>query len=700
MRPVNKLIFQYYCYRIYSFESRGSMLYRFVVVILFLTHFLFYAAYSIDNRKSFLLAGTGQGIYQWDFRGDPVLVWNNEGFPPEIKKILPVPYGFFVLTSAGVFFSEDGRNFLGRNEGITYKTIKVINDGEKSFTNITEDLKDIEADPSNPDNLVTSSKDRVFISTNEGVSWFSIQGPVPYSTIKTLSIISSPDITIFLGHSFQGFFSFTLGKDASWKKMNTGLYNFSKTFEEISGIAAEKDNSNLNIYAVNNFTPILYQWSSRSNSWSVIDHFQKDFDMMESMVKKGRYIYFVNRMGIMRYNLDTKALELDGANEIKNTLELKTEQSVSAIGGYDENGEEFHFSELWLPSLPPMKNYYSQSSQKRGLYVQATALKDKKRLDKLIDFMKQNSLNMITVDMKDDSGYLRFKPVSNLTASIARVVNPIDLDAFIPVMKENNIYLTARLVVFKDNVLYSYSNYTYAVKSRSVPGHPWQGTKIGRDGALKNIREYWVDPYSEKVWEYNMAIARELTERGFDEIQFDYVRFPTDGLNLDDANFSFREKGMDKESAILSFLSYARQNLNVPISIDIYGANGYYRTDARTGQDVETLRKYVDVICPMFYPSHFSEDFQYCEPIENRPYRIYYFGTLRNYFIGKKELVIRPYVQAFKLFGQFDRKYYGPRYIADEISGVQNSIDLGYTFWNMGMKYSMLPDAYSNITIK
>jgi hypothetical protein len=267
-------------------------------------------------------------------------------------------------------------------------------------------------------------------------------------------------------------------------------------------------------------------------------------------------------------------------------------------------------------------------------------------------------------------------------------------------MKEKNIYLIARLVVFKDSILYSYSNYIYAVKSKSAPSRPWQGTKIGRGGVIKNIREYWVDPYSEKVWEYNVAIAKELIERGFDEVQFDYVRFPTDGLNIDDANFIYRDKGMDKESAILSFLYYARKNLNSPISIDIYGANGYYRTDARTGQDVELFRRFVDVICPMFYPSHFSEDFQYVDPVTERPYRIYYFGTLRNYFIGKKELVIRPYVQAFRLFGQFDRKYFGPRYIADEISGVEDSVNLGYTFWNMGMKYNILPEAYSNITIK
>jgi len=675
----------------------------FVAEVSILSCCLFFAGFSSVRaleKKSFLLAGTREGIYIWDYRDEPLLAWNNGGNPPEIKKIVAVPYGFFILTSEGVFFSGDGRNFEEKNQGITTKTIKVINNNEKSFTNISDDLKDLEADKSNPDNLVTCSKDRVFVSTNRANSWFSIQGPVPYSTIKSLAIVSSSNITIFLGHSFQGFFSFTIGRDLSWKKMNAGLYNFSKTFEEISGIAVDKDESNLNIYAVNNFTPILYQWNAKSNSWSVIERFQKEFDMMESLAKKGNYFYFVNRLGIMRYNSSDRSLELDRANELRNTLETKISQSVSVMCGYDENGEEFHFSELWLSSLPPVKSYYFQASQKKGLYVQATALKDKKRLEKLTDFLLLNSLNMITVDMKDDSGFLRFKPTSNLTSGIAKVVNPLDLDTFIPYMKEKNIYLAARLVVFKDSILYCYSNYIYAVKSKSAPSRPWQGTKIGRGGVIKNIREYWVDPYSEKVWEYNVAIAKELIERGFDEVQFDYVRFPTDGLNIDDANFIYRDKGMDKESAILSFLYYARKNLNSPISIDIYGANGYYRTDARTGQDVELFRRFVDVICPMFYPSHFSEDFQYGDPVTDRPYRIYYFGTLRNYFIGRKELVIRPYVQAFRLFGQFDRKYFGPRYIADEISGVEDSVNLGYTFWNMGMKYNILPEAYSNVTIK
>ncbi len=657
----------------------------------------------IGLEKGCLLAGNKQGIYFWDSKSDPVPVWNSLSSGVEIKKILPVPYGYLVLTSGGIYFSSDGRNFEMRNDGISFKIIKQYRDGVKSFTNVTIDIKDIEADPSDPDNLAACSKDRVFISTNRSLSWFSIPGPVPFSTIKSLAIISDPDITIYLGHSLKGIFSMTLGKgggvNSSWKSMSQGLYSFSKTFEEIAGIAVEKDSNGISLYSVNNFTPIIYTWASASNSWVQFDHLQKEFDMMESLEKSGKYLYFVNRMGIMRYDLETRTFDWDRVNEIKTALETKLGQNITAICGLDENGIPYHFSDLWLSGMPLESDYYQKASQKKGLYVQATALKDRLRLSRLVDFMASNSLNMITVDMKDDSGYLRFKPEDPLVGKIARVVNPLDLDTFIPFMKEKNIYLTARLVTFKDMILYSYNNGMYSVRDRKT-GKPWQGTKIGRDGNIKMIREYWVDPYSEKVWEYNLAVARELVRRGFDEIQFDYVRFPTDGLNLDDTYFSYGEKGMDKEGAIFSFLSYARENLSVPISIDIYGANGYYRTDARTGQDVENLRKYVDVICPMFYPSHFSEDFQYRDPVEDRPYRIYYFGTLRNYFIGRKELVIRPYVQAFNLYGQFDRKYYGSRYIANEISGVEDGVDLGYTFWNMGMKYSIISDAYKNISIK
>jgi hypothetical protein len=192
--------------------------------------------------------------------------------------------------------------------------------------------------------------------------------------------------------------------------------------------------------------------------------------------------------------------------------------------------------------------------------------------------------------------------------------------------------------------------------------------------------------------EVYVEIAKEIVERGFDEVQFDYIRFPTDGDNLADASYCYKGEGMDMESALMSFLSYARESVSAPISADIYGANGWYRTGVRTGQDVELLSRYVDVVCPMFYPSHFEQDFLAAKPAEERPYRIYYFGTLRNVYIGRFRLVVRPYVQAFKMNVRYDRQYYGLDYVRREIDGVRTAADMGMTFWNSGGRYDDVPD--------
>ena len=184
-----------------------------------------------------------------------------------------------------------------------------------------------------------------------------------------------------------------------------------------------------------------------------------------------------------------------------------------------------------------------------------------------------------------------------------------------------------------------------------------------------------------------------MISRGFNEIQFDYIRFPTDGLNLQNAQFRWKTDGMGKESALMSFLSYARQNIDAPLGIDIYGANGWYRTGARTGQDVEMLANYVDVICPMFYPSHFENEFLNYEPYAERPYRIYFYGTYRNSIIGRNKIIVRPWVQAFKLGVKYDQQYYNKDYVQQELFGIRDSANSGYMYWNNVGNYDIVqPD--------
>lgn len=490
-------------------------------------------------------------------------------------------------------------------------------------------------------------------------------------------------------------------RGTAWQSINTGLAKYAGFFhEEISDILVSTNNGTLSIYAANNFRPSIYKMDMKDKSWAPVLELPGDFGFIESLsVDSSDKLTFVNTTGALGYNIDTKVYSTIDLSLLKKTAEDKAGAKLECVYVVTNSKPAYQFNNLWLLNNAPDRKYTTIAGNKKGIYVQPNLVKRPAKFNAMLSVMSNNNLNLMVIDMKDDWGNLRFKPDSDILKKMGRTAGSIDLPPFIKSMKDRSIYLVARLVLFQDHVIYDYNNHEFAVKSASTK-QAWQGTKKQKDGTIKQIQEFWVDPYSEKVWEYNVAIAKELIQKGFDEIQFDYVRFPTDGLNLEDASFSWRDPGMDKESAIMSFLAYARENIDAPISIDIYGANGWYRTGARTGQDVELFRKYVDVICPMFYPSHFEQNFMAYDPAEKRPFRIYYFGDLRNYYIARKSLVIRPYVQAFNLHVSYDRKYFGPDYVAEEIKGVDESTSMGYTFWNMGGQYSILNDAYQKIAEK
>lgn len=418
--------------------------------------------------------------------------------------------------------------------------------------------------------------------------------------------------------------------------------------------------------------------------------------------------------------------------------------SAAAAGGAAGNGArgDGALSELWLvPGSAPSADARKESARgKQGLYLPVNHALDAKSLAPYLKTIEERGLDMVVIDMKDDYGRLRFTPRDASIAAKGRVFNPVDIDSLISTMKARGVWLAARIVVFKDPTLAAWGGGKYAVWDQAANA-PWQGYYTAKvpvappapaasagvvqaappaapgnvappaaqasgaasattavpvaPPATELVRKYydekWVDPYSEDVWSYTVGICRELAARGFDEIQFDYIRFPTDGENLGDARYRWRDAGMDMESAILSFLSYARANIEVPISIDIYGANGWYRTGARTGQEVELLSRYVDVICPMYYPSHFEQNFLANDPPEQRPYRIYYRGSLRTERIARGRIVVRPYVQSFYLNVAYDRKYYGPEYVLRQVEGVRDAGGNGLTYWNNVGRYDEIP---------
>ncbi len=150
------------------------------------------------------------------------------------------------------------------------------------------------------------------------------------------------------------------------------------------------------------------------------------------------------------------------------------------------------------------------------------------------------------------------------------------------------------------------------------------------------------------MWDYNIDIAKELQDKGVDEVQFDYIRFPSDG-DIGSITWRFRKPGMGKMEALESFLAKARESLSIPISTDVYGYCGWARISNWVAQNIEMYSRYVDVIQPMFYPSHFPRDFLGTMEYLPRAKYIYEEGTKRSAYIVEGRSVIRPYVQAFRI---------------------------------------------------
>ena len=245
-----------------------------------------------------------------------------------------------------------------------------------------------------------------------------------------------------------------------------------------------------------------------------------------------------------------------------------------------------------------------------------------------LDLLATHGLDSIVIDFKTDHGRLSYDTELALPRAMGAAPGPIKLDRLIADAHAAGIYVIARLVVFKDPFLFDWDNHRLAIWDSEQAG-PWRHlVPAGDDSGDQVQREHWVDPFAPEVWQYNVSVAEELAARGVDEIQFDYIRFPSDGPT-ERATYRHRRPGMRRVDAIESFLALARERVEVPISTDLFGFNSWYRAGNFIGQDIEVLSEYVDVISPMFYPSHFPNHFLDDRGYTERAYAIYEAGVRR-----------------------------------------------------------------------
>jgi hypothetical protein len=688
---------------------------------------LFAQSMSIENVSFSSLAGSKKGLYGISQTGKLVSLWNNG----EVKKIVKAPSYWTILSDTGIFVSTDLFHWEARNLGLPVKPIKIYENGEKSFEQMIQELKDVKIHPENSNIMVTATKDAVFLSRDEGRTWRSLGMP-PYQTngLKAVAVGNMPELTVFVSHSIYGIHYIQPENPSSrWQELVFGLEMLETTSnpDEVSDIAIvmEKDaqgETKSKLYAGQTFRHRLYQLDWENKRFDLIWTKNTAFGTVESLDVGSDTIRFVSDGSILEKRIDSDNVWY------RSDLSAVITKASASLGimpecfAFLDQVEPIFLSELWLLNKAAVSTedpYIETSYGKDGLYLPVNHAMDPSSLKPYLDIIKNRNLNMVVIDMKDDNGRLRFTPYNTELTKKGRVFWPVDIDNFIKTMKDLGVYVVARIVVFKDPELVKKENGKYAIWDART-NQPWAGyyetrrekveptedetentsvlvqeVRPSEDPRYETVRTYydekWVDPYSEEVWEYNSNVAKELIERGFDEIQFDYIRFPTDGINLSNATYRWKDDGMDKESAMVSFLRYARKTIKAPISIDIYGANGWYRTGSRTGQEVEMLAPYVDVICPMYYPSHFEQDFLAQTPPEERPYRIYYQGTKRTEHIARGKVVVRSWIQAFYLNVAYDRKYYNAEYVLREVEGVRDAGNPGFTYWNNSGRYEDIP---------
>ncbi|MDA2939247.1 putative glycoside hydrolase, partial [Acidobacteria bacterium AH-259-A15] len=336
--------------------------------------------------------------------------------------------------------------------------------------------------------------------------------------------------------------------------------------------------------------------------------------------------------------------------------------------------------ELELPEPQPVK----------GVYATFYTLGHHGLLGRIKRLVEQTEINTVIMDVKGDRGLIPYHSAIPLATEVGaqEQIRVRDWPQFMKWFKDRCVYTIARIVVFKDNPLATTHPELAVIDQRT--GQPWRD----REGLA------WTDPFSEEVWDYNIAIALEAATKGFDEIQFDYIRFPTDG-ELREALFSRPSTEKARRAAIMGFLKRARDALSpfgVKIAVDVFGYTVWGADDTGIGQNIEDIAPYVDVLSPMLYPSSFHMGIPGYPVALDHLYELVNQSTKRA--VERMQgtgTVVRPWIQDFRDYA-FDRRIFSPQEIRDQMEGVLDAGGKGWMLWNTRVRYTQ--EALKDVTVK
>lgn len=311
----------------------------------------------------------------------------------------------------------------------------------------------------------------------------------------------------------------------------------------------------------------------------------------------------------------------------------------------------------------------------KGLYIGSYVGGSSERLQNLLQIADTTEINAFVFDVKDDWGKITYAADVPLARELGLIEERVkDIDAFIATLAEHDIVPIARLVCFKDTEL---ALAKPEISVRSSKGGKWADWK-GR---------HYTNPYSHEVWEYLVQVAEDAVRHGFREIQFDYVRFPTDGP-ISEAVYP--GEYCSKEDAIAGFLAYARERLEklgAWVSADVFGIVIMDTPDTATiGQKYWKVAQNVDIMCPMVYPSHYESGSYGLENPNASPYETVSAAmkeTVKR--LAGTGAMGRPWLQDFSLRGVT----YGVEKVKAQIKAAEEQGFTEWLLWNPSVQYTV-----------
>ena len=573
-----------------------------------------------------------------------------------------------VSTEEGLLLSRDsGRSWENRGAALPTRAVWPFDRPRPPV------ITGLSIDPAQTDRIGVTTLDTLFLSEDAGASWQKVELKDPLKANDQLTCIALSPLNpsaILVGTSFHGFFE-SLNRGNTWASLSEPLVPLKLgggNYEEISSLAYHPTEEGL-VYFNLGFGKGLYALRRGAKTVTRVDF---PGNQESSPIR------------------DMAFRRVEGSGDWR--LEVRTDDArwswLPATGAWsmvEPIGTR-------APLAPDKAARLETAADKFGIYV-SSFWASGTLLDTHLAFLKKHGLNSIVVDCKEDFGYVTYNTTLAAPWRIGAVQKRFRIEDLVRTAHENGLYLIGRIVVFRDKQLYNADNNAWAAWDKAAKG-PWRYLRKSVDEATGTESffqgEHWVDPYSEYVWDYNIAIARELEAKGVDEVQFDYIRFPSDG-DLSRVSYRFRREGMGKMEALESFLAKARASLTIPISTDVYGYCGWARISNWVAQNIEMFSRHVDVIQPMFYPSHFPSDFLGSMEYLPRAGYIYKEGTRRSAWIVEGRSIIRPYVQAFRIGSETSFSMpVSNTYLMNQVQGSLTGAASGFTLWNASNDYYMV----------